>query len=299
MNPILKKNINDYSRIVLGSLLIATAYVFFVTPYKIVPGGVYGISIVIHYVTEGWFSIFPSGLPIGTTALVFNIPLVILAHRLLGASAIPKTIVTFASTAFFTDTLSYTNGLKQLVSGDPLLAAIYGGTLIGLGVALIFSAGSTSAGTDVISRIIAKYTNVSVGYCIVIVDSCVVLLGLIAFRDWSVPLYSWIAIFVYGKVVDIIQEGLNVNRAVFIISEKHEALSEIILKDMDRGGTFFHGQGMYEHKEKEIIYTIIPSRDVLTLRKKIHEIDPEAFITILPAFEILGKGFRPLSEKKS
>jgi uncharacterized membrane-anchored protein YitT (DUF2179 family) len=291
-----KKFLKDYAFIILGAFIVASGYVFFVTPYKIIPGGVYGISIVIHYLTQGLFSGFPEGLPIGMMALCFNIPLVFAAYKLLGAGSIPKTITTFVATAVFVDFLTLIQGDKQLVAGDPLLASIYGGVLVGVGVALIFRAKATSAGTDVLSKIFTKYFRIPIGISIIIVDSVIVLLGLIAFGDWAVPLYSWITIFVYGKVVDVLQEGLSTDRAVFIITQKSEDMGQMIIHKLKRGGTYFHGKGMYNGEEREIVYTVVNSRQIPKLREHIHEIDPMAFITILPANEILGKGFKSLNE---
>jgi uncharacterized membrane-anchored protein YitT (DUF2179 family) len=202
----IKKNgtFREYSVLLLGSATVAAGYVFFITPYKIIPGGVYGISIIIHYLSQGVFSWLPNGLPVGATALIFNVPLWFAAYRLLGKTYGPKTIVTFISTAVFTDffTFLYGSTEKQIVPNDLLLASIYGGVLIGAGVAFIFKASATSAGTDVIARIISKYHNSQIGTPIIIIDSIVVLIGLIAFRSWEVPLYSWITIFVYGRVVN-------------------------------------------------------------------------------------------------
>jgi uncharacterized membrane-anchored protein YitT (DUF2179 family) len=201
------------------------------------------------------------------------------------------------ATAIFVDLLTLFHGYEQLVLGDSLLASIYGGVLIGVGVALIFKAKATSAGTDVLSKIMTKYLRIPVGFSIIIVDSFVVLIGLIAFGDWAVPLYSWITIFVYGKIVDILQEGLSTNRAVFIITEKSDEMGQMIIQKLKRGGTFFHGKGIYNGEEREIVYTVVNARQIPKLREHIYEIDPLAFITILPANEILGKGFNALNEK--
>lgn len=292
-----KKFLKDYALIIAGSFIVASGYVFFITPYKIIPGGVYGVSIVLHYLTQSMFTSFPEGLPIGMTALCFNIPLAFAAYKLLGAGSIPKTITTFVATAIFVDLLTLLQGNRQLVAGDSLLASIYGGALIGVGVALIFRAKATSAGTDVLSKIFTKYFKIPIGFSIIIVDSMIVLLGLIAFGDWAVPLYSWITIFVYGKVVDIIQAGLSNDRAVFIITQKNEEIGQMIIHKLKRGGTYFHGKGMYNGEEREIVYTVVNSRQVPKLREHIYDIDPVAFITILPANEILGKGFKALNEK--
>ncbi|GHS85249.1 membrane protein [Bacteroidia bacterium] len=291
-----KDTVRDYVLILVGSLILATAYVFFITPYKIIPGGIYGIAIVLHYITQGIVPFLPDGLPIGTTALCFNIPLLYVSYRLLGAKSITKTIVTFVSTSVFTDSLSLLKGDRELFSDDPLLASIYGGVLIGLGVALIFKAHATSAGSDVMAKMLTKYQRVPLSYSIILVDSTIVLLGLIAFRDWAIPLYSWITIFVYGEVVAAIQQGLSNERAVFIISSKSEEIGQMVNQKLKRGGTYFHGRGIYNGKEQDIVYTVVKIRQLPMLREHILAIDEHAFITVLSAHEAFGQGFKSLKE---
>ena len=278
----MKSNAVDYSLIVVGAFLQALSYVLFLAPFKIVPGGVYGISIVLHYVTKGVFSIFPDGLPMGATALCFNVPLLLLAMKKIGLASGPKTIVTFVLISVFTDTLSYFCGTEPLVENDTFIACFYGGAILGIGVTCVFKAQSTSAGTDVLARVIANNSNLKVSNMIIILDSAIVMLGLIVFQDWAVPLYSWFAIFVYGKVVEMFQTE-NPNRAVFIVSKKTQEIKDLIVGKMGMRGTFLHGRGMYEGKEKEIIFTIAERKDMPRLKDEIKEIDPNAFISTMHA----------------
>lgn len=280
-NATLKKNVIDYSFIVVGAFLQALSYVLFMAPYKIVPGGCYGISIVIHHVTKGLFSFFPDGLPMGATALCFNIPLMVLAMKKIGLASGPKTIVTFLLISVFTDSLSYflTN---PLVENDTFIAAFYGGAILGLGVACIFKAQSTSAGTDVLARVIANDSNLKVSNMIIVLDSAIVMLGLIVFKDWAVPLYSWFTIFVYGKVVEMFQTE-NPNRAVFIVSKKTMEMKDLIVNKLGMRGTFIHGRGMYEGHETEIIFTIAERKDMPRLKDTVKEIDPHAFVSTMHA----------------
>ena len=243
-NAALRRNVADYTLIVIGAFFQALSYVLFLAPYKIVPGGVYGISIVLHYVTKGVFSFMPDGLPMGATALCFNIPLMILAMKKIGLASGPKTIVTFLLISVFTDTLSYLLGNQPLVENDSFIACFYGGAILGIGVTCVFRAQSTSAGTDVLARVIASNSNLKVSNMIIVLDSLVVLLGLIVFRDWAVPLYSWFTIFVYGKIVEMFQTE-NPNRAVFIVSKKTQEIKDLIVGKMGMRGTFLHGRGMY------------------------------------------------------
>lgn len=280
-NVSLKRSVTDYTFIVVGAFLQALSYVLFLAPYKIVPGGVYGISIVIHYVTKGLFPLFPDGLPLGATALCFNVPLMFLAMRKIGLSSGPKTIVTFLLISIFTDTLSYIL-TEPLVENDAFIAAFYGGAILGLGVTCIFRAQSTSAGTDVLARVIANDSNLKVSNMIIVLDSAVVLLGLIVFQDWAVPLYSWFTIFVYGKVVEMFQTE-NPNRAVFIVSRKTLEMKELIVSKLGMRGTFIHGRGMYEGHETEIIFTIAERKDMPRLKDEVKEIDPHAFVSTMHA----------------
>ena len=261
-NTTLKKNVADYTLIVIGAFLQALSYSLFLAPYKIVPGGVYGISIVLHHVTQGLFSFMPEGLPMGATALCFNVPLLLLS--------------------IFTDSFSYLFANQPLVENDSFIACFYGGAILGLGVTCVFRAQSTSAGTDVLARVIALNSNLKVSNMIIVIDSTVVMLGLLVFQDWAVPLYSWFAIFVFGKVVEMFQTE-NPNRAVFIVSQKTQEVKELIVGKMGMRGTFLHGRGMYEGKEKEIIFTIAERKDLPRLKDEVKEIDPNAFISTMHA----------------
>ena len=273
---------SDYLLIVIGSFLQALSYVLFLAPYKIVPGGVYGISIVLHYSTKGLIPLLPEGLPIGATALCFNIPLMFLAMKKIGLASGPKTVLTFVLISIFTDSLSYILGEGTLVENDPFIAFFYGGMILGMGVTCIFKAQSTSAGTDVLARVLANNSNLRVSDMIIAIDSAVVLIGLIAFQDWAVPLYSWFTIFVFGKIVEMLQTE-NPSRAVFIVSRKTNEMKDILVNKLGMKGTFLHGKGMYQGEEKEIIFTIAERKDLPRLKNEIKDVDPDAFVSTMHA----------------
>jgi uncharacterized membrane-anchored protein YitT (DUF2179 family) len=286
--PFSRKWLFSYILITVGALVLATSFVLFITPNKIVPGGVYGISIVMHYLF---------GTPVGLVALCFDIPLTILGIKFLGPRFGMKTVVGFSLTALFTDVLTYFWGFEPLVSGDALLSSIFGGVLAGLGLGLIFKAKATSGGSDIIAMILAKYTRLPLGMLMIYVDSAIVLIGLAVFRDWKIPLYSWIVIFVTGKVIDIVLEGVSHDKSVFIISDKYEEIRDKIIHNLDRGGTYIDGIGMYNNTERRMIHTVVSRRELGLLEEYIHEIDPKAFLTVTDATEILGEGFKSLREK--
>ncbi len=293
-----KKWLIDYAFIIVGSFILATGFVYFITPHRIVPGGVYGIAIVVHYLTKGIFSFWPDGFPIGIFGLILNVPLTYAGIKILGPRFGIKTVVGFILTSVFIDGITYLRpvGDAALVE-DILLSCIFGGVLIGFGLGLIFKSRATSGGSDIVAMIIAKYTNIQLGRLMIYVDSVIVLLGLLAFKDWHIPLYSWVVIYITGKAIDLTIEGSNFNKALLIVSEKHEEIKEKILVDLERGGTYLLGKGMYTDGNKQIIYTVVSRREVAILEEFIGGIDPNAFITVMDAREILGKGFQNLDKK--
>jgi uncharacterized membrane-anchored protein YitT (DUF2179 family) len=297
--PFSKRWFMSYSLIVIGSIIMAAGFVFFISPNKIVPGGVFGISIVIHYITKGVFSFAPEGFPIGLMGLIMNVPLTILGVKILGPRFGVKTVVGFILTSVFIDTLTYFWGDRPLVADDVLLSSLFGGVLIGFGLGLIFRSKATSGGSDIIAMIFAKYTRLPVGQLLIYVDSVIVLLGLIVFRDWKIPLYSWIVIFITGRVIDIVLQGMSYDKTLFIISDKADEIKDVILSDLKRGGTFIQGSGMFNGDPKSIIFTVVSRKEQGMLLDYIRDIDPNAFVTVLDANEILGKGFRPLKEKNN
>ncbi|MCK9204987.1 MAG: YitT family protein [Bacteroidales bacterium] len=286
--PFTRKWFISYSLIIVGAFILASSFVLFITPYKIVPGGVYGISIVLHYLF---------GTPVGMVALCFDIPLTLVGIKFLGPRFGFKTVLGFSLTAVFTDTLTYFWGFKPLVEGDALLSSIFGGVLAGIGLGLIFKSRATSGGSDIVAMIIAKYTKLPLGILMIYVDSTIVLVGLLVFRDWKIPLYSWIVIFITGKVIDIVLEGVSYDKSLFIISDKHEEIRDKIIHNLGRGGTLIDAKGMYNMAEKKIIFTVVSRREISLLEEYIHEVDPKAFLTVIDATEILGEGFKSLKDK--
>ncbi|MDP4281074.1 MAG: YitT family protein [Bacteroidota bacterium] len=278
----------SYTLIAVGTFLVSIGYVMFISPNKIVPGGIYGISIMLHYLL---------GTPLGLTALVFNIPLTLIGTKLLGPRFGTKTVVAFVLTSIYVDLLYYFYGSKPLVPGETLVSCIFGGLFIGIGVAMTFKAKATSGGSDVIAMILQKYTRLPSGQLMMFVDSTIVVISLFVFGDWRIPLFSWITIFVTGKVIDITLNGFSYDKTLFIISDKHEEIRNSIINDLKRGGTFLWGQGMYNRDNKQIIFTVLNPRELYMLEEYINRIDPQAFIAVLEAYEILGKGFKSLSEK--
>ncbi len=286
--PFSKKWFKAYIFILLGALIVTLGYVYFIIPYKILPGGVYGTSIILHHTF---------GLPVGMTALVFNIILLSVGLKVLGPRFGVKTLTALILTSVFVDIGSYLSGLEPLVEDDALLSAVFGGVLVGVGVGLMFRSRASTGGSDVLAMIIRKYNHMPIGQLMIIIDSIVVLGGLIVFGDWKIPLYSWILIFIMGKVVDVVLQGPSYDKTLFIISEYHELIKKKLVEDLGRGGTYIDGEGMFGGKKRKVIFTTVTRREVALLQDYIHQVDPDAFMTVIQANEVLGGGFKSLKEK--
>lgn len=285
----------DYMFILLGTFVMAIGYVVFIDPLKLAPGGVYGIAIVLHHVFN---------FPIGLSGLCLDLPLLLIGTLWLGPKFGAKTVVgVFGLSGFITLwEVIYSSGAPLVP--DPsaqFILTLVGGVIIGLGLGLIFKSRSTSGGTDIIAMILSKYfKHIPVGKLIIIVDSTVVLLTLvIPDFDWTIPLYSWLVIYIEGVVVDMVIAGGRSGKAVLIISKNPEPIKDFILNDLQRGGTYLKGVGMYHNEEKNIIYTNVTRKQLPQLIHQVHEIDPKAFLSIVEASEVLGEGFTSLKEKAS
>lgn len=276
-----------YLLILVGSFIMAAGFVLFVSPYKLAPGGVYGIAIVLHYLLN---------TPIGLVGIAIDIPLTIIAIKILGPKFGVKTVVGFVLLSGWISLLEFTWGYEPLVEGDPLLSAIFGGLLIGFGLGLIFKSKASSGGSDIIAMILNKYTKIPIGQLMIAVDAAIVMISLVAFDDWKIPLYSWIVIFITGKVVDAVIQGVSYDKTCMIITDKPDEVSNKILVDLNRGGTFIKAKGMYSGEEKDMIYTVVNRREVAILQDYIRQVDPNAFMTVIDANEIVGNGFKPFSE---
>lgn len=275
----------SYLLIITGSIIMSAGYSFFADPHRIVPGGVYGTAIVIHHVF---------GFPTGAVGLIFNIPLFIAGIYILGPRFGVKTFLGTILTSGFIDLF---NSLEWgSPTDDLMLASIVSGLSIGTGLALIFKAKATTGGSDIIAQIAHKYTKISVGQLLILIDSLIVTVGVIAFKDFSLAIYALITIYITGKVLDAILLGGNNRKAVFVISDKHEEIREFILKKLSRGGTYFYGQGMYRHDEKKVIYTALSRRELAALQDFVKDIDSEAFISVFDTNQIYGRGFLPIEE---
>lgn len=306
-----KKFFIAYGLLIFGSFLFAAGDIMFVNPYQMAPGGVYGIANVLHHVF-GW--------KVSYSAIAMDIPLLLIGTWILGPKFGIKTVVSIVAIFFFTWLLEHTWGYAPVIHDglvlgndiniadsakliifdggafvpDYFLNTIVGGLIYGIAIGLIFKSGATSGGSDIIAMILNKYTKISLGTLVLIVDSLISISTFVAFKDIRLPIYSIILIFVESKIIDMIIDGIKDHKTIIIISDKSDEIRKFILEDISRGGTFLKGNGMYEGSEKNIIYTIVKRKEFVTLKNEIAKIDPFAFINVIESSEILGQGFKKL-----
>lgn len=283
-----------------GAFILAAGFVLFTNPYKIIPGGVYGLGRVLHYLV-------PS-VQTGTFGLMLDIPLMITALMVFGSSFGAKTVFAALITPLFM------NGLTNLLGEDPsdklsfigshidlsdnvLIAALFGGVLIGAGVGLIIRAGATSGGTDIISMLLVKYARMKFSGAMFIVESVIVVFGMAVTGDWKLPLYSLVAIFVSAKVIDYVIDGASYDKLLFIISGRNDELKRFILDDMERGATAIRSTGLYTGADREMIFVVVSRREITTVKEKIRQIDPDSFVVVVDAYETYGDGFKKLTKE--
>lgn len=284
-----------YAWLLGGCFVFVVGAVMFVEPYGFAPGGTYGLSMVFHHLW-GWRT--------ETTALCMDIPLLIIGTIVLGGRFGAKTIVSTLAIPLFMWILHKTYGYDALIEPgitnmgelqEQLLSSIFGGIVYGIGLGMVFKSRATSGGSDIIAMILNKYTHLSLGKLVIIVDCTITLSTIIAFGDWKLPMYSWIIIFIEGKVIDLITQGAPM-KTLMIVTDKIDPIRDVIINDIKRGATLIPAKGMYRGTERSILYTILSRREMLTLRYKIAEIDPAAFINVIDSSEILGEGFKAIKE---
>ena len=314
----LKENISSWMGIFVGCSIMAIGFVFFINPYNFVPGGVYGASIVMH-------NLFPS-IQVGTFGYMFDIPLLILSLVLLGAKLGARTIVASLFTPFVMNVLSELVYPTQeaLQSLDPslmlggmldlsdhlMLACLMGSVLIGVGCGIVVKSQATTGGTDIVAMILQKYANIRFSNGILIVDALVVAFGLLVIGfgigtaddstqpSWHLSFYSLIAIYVISRVLAYVINGAKDDKLVFVIgSGDMTEFNRFILEDLDRSATYIKSRGLYSNKEKEMLFLVVSHKEVTSVKHKIKEVDPRAFVVVTDAYDTFGEGWKQLPSK--
>ena len=305
-----KQEILSYACLVLGSALFAVGDVMFVNPYHLAPGGVYGLANVFNALW-GW--------KISVAGICMDIPLLIIGTILLGPKFGIKTVVSVVLIPVFTyvleslwgyaplihdgaffdtelqSSLFFMDGdVKRYFMPDFFLNTVVSGLIYGLSIGIIFRAGATSGGSDIIAMIAHKYTKIGLGTLLLVVDGIISLTTLIAFEDIRLPIYSIILIFIETKIIDLLVEGVKNYKTAFIVTDRIDEVRDFIIKDLDRSGTVFAGTGLYKGAERKMIYVTLNRSDLVKLKSNLRFLDPDAFVNVIESSEIMGNGFKAL-----
>lgn len=276
----MKKKIKEYLMITIGCIIAAAGTALFLLPNRLSSGGFAGIATIFYYFLN---------IPMGTTIILLNIPLFIISYFRIGKTFLAKSIY---ATLLYSETIDLFSKISTFTD-DRFLDSIYGGVIIGIGLSLVFKAKASTGGTDLIVQIIKSFSNrIEVSNTLVIMDAVIVILNLIFFRQIEVGLYSVIAIIIIGKMIDLVAEGINFSKMLYIVSDKHQEIAEKINLDIESGATGLYGRGMYTSEERIILMCVTKRRNVITIKNLALEIDPNAFIIITDAREVYGLGFR-------
>ena len=295
--------VKAYLLIIIGSFLFAAGDVMFVNPYRLAPGGTYGLANVFNTLWPWRISYY---------AFCMDIPLLLLGTWILGPKFGIKTVVSTFLILGFVFLLETTWGYDPVIHDglltnvepgaltfvpDYFLNTLIAGLIYGLAIGLIFKSGATSGGSDIIAMILNKYTKISLGTLVLIVDSTITLTTLFAFGQFRLPIYSILLIFIESKIIDVIVDGVKTYKTLFIVTDNYDGVRDAIINDLNRGGTCFNGMGMYKGVERKVIYTTVSRTQFIRLKEGIHEIDANAFINVIDSSEILGRGFKEIEMK--
>ena len=272
-------------KILLGCALFALGFDLFLEPNGLNAGGLSGLAMVlVHVIGYG---------TVGVITAAFNLPLFLIGGKKIGKQFFVGSFVGMLALSGMIDLLT----LIPVPETDPLLASLYGGVLCGLGLGMVFATGASTGGSDIVVRLLKrKFQNVPIGTINICFDLAVAALTGLVFKDVSRALYSGVAIFVTGKVIDAVVYRFDYSKVALIISKHHETIAKTIGKELDRGATYLYGQGSYSGADTRVVLTAVKRQQVAELKKLVVDIDPDAFIIVQDAHQVLGDGFARYSK---
>lgn len=278
---ILRTTVLDFVVITIGSAIYALAFDIFLDPNNIAPGGASGLAMVLNR--------YIPFLPIGTMVIIINAPLFLMGLRTEGRGFLIKSLYGTLISSILIDLLS---GIYRYTD-DPLLAALFGGVLMGSGLGLVFARGATTGGSDIAARLLThKFPGLSVGRLMLAVDAVIVGLAALTFKHINFALYALITVYISSIVIDTILSGSDSARVAYVITKHTAEMVKAIDRELDRGATLINGEGSYTGEPMKIVLCAIKRRQIADLKKVAREIDPRSFVIIMDAHEVVGDGFR-------
>ena len=279
------KIVIKYLGITVAVALMATSINLFLQPNSFAPGGVSGISIILNQATNGF-------VPVWLANLALNIPIFISGIIILGRTFGAKSLYGILSLSFFLWLIP-----NVRTTDDLLLASLFGGVIMGLGVGIVFKSGGTTGGSDTLGLLLnKKFPGIGISKFMLMIDSVVVIGSGVVTRNLETPLYSIIVLYVSSRVIDLVLNGVGYAKAVHIISDEPEKIGKSILANLNRGVTVLKGKGFYTGKDKEVLLCIIGRSQIIKLKELVDDIDKKAFVMVTDATEVLGEGFKPIKK---
>ena len=274
------------SKILLGSAVFALGFDLFLSPNDLNAGGVSGIAmILVHMIGFG---------SVGTVTMLINLPLFILGGLKIGKKFFFGSLVGMVGSSVLLDIFARV----PAIAVEPLVAALYGGVLCGLGLGMVFATGASTGGSDIVVRLLKmKYRNVPIGTINMIFDLTVAVLTGIVYWDITKALYSGIAIFFTGKIIDAVVYRFDYSKVVLIISDRYEQVAAFIMQELDRGATYLEGIGSYSGNPRKVIMTVVKPSQIADLKEAVMAVDPKAFLVVQEAHQVLGEGFARYSKE--
>ena len=269
---------------VIGSALFALGFALFLVPNNINTGGVSGLAMILRKLL-GFGSV-------GVLTMAINIPLFLLGGAKIGKQFFWGSLIGMVVSSVLIDVFGYI----PVSSSETMIGALYGGVLCGAGLGMVFVAGASTGGSDIMVRLLKKkYRNVPIGRISIVFDTTVVLLTGLVFQDISKALYSGIVVFVSGQVIDAVVYRFDYSRVALIISKEHEAIVKAIDRKLERGATYLHGAGSYTKQDMEVVLTVVRKGQLAELKELVMNVDPNAFVIVQEAHQVLGDGFSDYS----
>ena len=269
-----------FAKIIAGCALFGVGFALFLEPNDLNAGGISGLAMMtVHLLKVG---------SVGSITILMNLPLFIIGGIKVGKKFFVGSLIGMAASSLLLDLCA----LLPKPGTEPLLAALYGGLLCGIGLGIVFAAGASTGGSDIVVRLMKmKYENVPIGTINIIFDATVVILTGLVFWDVSKALYSGVAIFVSGQVIDAVVYRFDYSTVALIISPEHERIAREIGQKLDRGATYLNGQGSFSGRDMKVILTVVKKQQVAELKRLVMEIDADAFVVVQEAHQVLGEGF--------
>ena len=265
---------------ILGSAVFALGFALFLQPNDMNPGGISGLAMVAVEVL-GFGSV-------GIFSILINLPLFILGGLKIGKRFFAGSLLGMLLSSLLIDAF----GALSFPAPEPLIGALYGGALCGLGLGVVFVSGTSTGGSDILVRLLKlRWRNVPIGQISMSFDALVVLLTGLVFRDLNTALYTGVTVFLCGKVVDAVVYGFDYSKVVLIISPEYEAIAEAIGRKLDRGATFLHAEGSFTHRQTKAVLAAVRRQQIAELKELVMAIDPGAFVILQEAHQVLGHGF--------